>query len=148
MNTQPTSALQVVATHLVMEQLDDVAGLTTHPLDVTLSYDPADPIALTLTLHVEPAPVRWTFARELLTDGMFEPTGDGDVCVWPCLDLTGASVVMLELTSPSGEFLGRLATRDVAPFVRRMLAVVPLGSESDQLDLDALVERLVAPPTQ
>ena len=128
-----------------MQQFDDVAGLATRPLDVTFSYDPADPFAVSMTVHVEPGPVRWTFSRDLLAEGVYEPTGDGDVHVWPCLDTTGASVVMLELSSPDGEFLGELATRDVVPFVRTMLAVVPRGSEPDQLDLDALVEKLVGP---
>lgn len=144
-NTQRSSALDVVEARLTLQQYDDVAGLATHPLDVTLSYDPADPFAVTATLHGEPGPVRWSFARELLADGMFEPAGDGDVHVWPCVDAWGTAVVMLELSSPDGQFLGHMTTREVAPFVRRMLAVVPLGSEADHLDLDALVELLVGP---
>ena len=145
---QRSPELQVLETQLTMEQLHDVAGLATRPLRVMFTYDPADPFAVTMTAHGVPAPVRWTFSRELLTEGVYEPTGDGDVHVWPCLDVLGASVVMLELSSPDGVFLGRLATRDIVPFLRDMLAGVPFGRETEQLDLDALVERLAGPAKQ
>ena len=45
-NTQRSSALDVVEARLTLQQYDDVAGLATHPLEVTLSYDPADPVAV------------------------------------------------------------------------------------------------------
>ena len=69
----------------------DTEGLST-PLDAEFEYDPADPFAVSILFTDEPAPVRWTFARELLIEGFYEPTGDGDVHVWPCLNTEGAAV--------------------------------------------------------
>ena len=45
--------------------------------------------------------VEWLFARQLLTDGVTGPVGEGDVRVWPSVH--GPSRVMhLAMTSPSG----------------------------------------------
>ena len=127
-----------------MERFVDY-GVGTVPLDVTLSYDAADPFAVTVILHAEPGAVRWTFARDLLVDGMFAPAGleDGDVYVWPCLADGQVAVVVVELRSPTGEFMGQVATRDMGRFVDDMLGAVPLGSEADEVDLDAALERLL-----
>ena len=72
-------------TQVVTLELIDSTGAAT-PLETELSYDPADPFAVTATFLTVAGQVRWTFGRDLLIGGLFEPTGDGDVHVWPCLD--------------------------------------------------------------
>lgn len=121
----------------------DTEGLST-PLDAEFEYNPADPFAVSVLFADEPAPVRWTFARELLIEGFYEPTGDGDVHVWPCLNTEGAAVVILELSSPSGEVLVQVASRSLAAFIHQMVAMVPVGSEGDIVDLDAEINQLFA----
>jgi len=105
-------------------------------------YDAADPLAVTMVLESISGPVRWTFARELIVDGQFEPTGDGDVHVWPCLDSRGTAVVIVELHSPDGAILLQFPSRAVHEFVAASLATVPTGAE--QLDLDGWIEQLLA----
>jgi len=105
-------------------------------------YDPADPLAVTMVLESISGPVRWTFARELIAEGQFEPTGDGDVHVWPCLDSQGSAVVIVELHSPDGAILLQFPSRAVHAFVSASLEIVPEGTE--QLDLDGWIEQLLA----
>ena len=62
--------------------------------------------------------MRWTFGRELLSDGLYEPSGDGDVHVWPCLDSDGRAVVIIELCSPDGEALVQARTSDLSTLRR------------------------------
>jgi hypothetical protein len=121
----------------------DTEGLST-PLDAEFEYNPADPFAVSVLFADEPAPVRWTFARELLIEGFYEPTGDGDVHVWPCLNTEGAAVVILELSSPSGEVLVQVSSRSLAAFIHQMVAMVPVGTEGDIVDLDAAIDQLFA----
>lgn len=144
--SQQPAAPTIIESHLTMERFVD-HGVGTIPIEVTLSYDPADPFAVTVVLHAEGGPVRWLFARDLLVDGMFAPAGEeaGDVYAWPCLDNAGVAVVIVELRSPSGQLIGQIAARDLARFVRDMLGAVPLGSEGDHADMDAVVERLLQP---
>ena len=104
-----------------------------------LTYDPLDPFAVTLVFRTQPRPVRWTFARSLLTDGLLEPTGDGDVHVWASLDDAGMAVAMVELCSPDGDVLVQFRSHDVVSFLDRTEAVVPTGQESALLDLDATI---------
>jgi Streptomyces sporulation and cell division protein, SsgA len=104
-----------------------------------LTYDTGDPFAVTLVFRATPRPVRWTFARSLLTAGLTDPTGDGDVHVWPSLDDAGAAVVMVELCSPDGDVLVQLRTPDVAAFLDGTEAVVATGTEAEHLDLDAVI---------
>jgi hypothetical protein len=136
-----------VTAQAITEQLRlefvDTEGLST-PLDAEFEYNPADPFAVSILFTDEPAPVRWTFARELLIEGFFEPTGDGDVHVWPCLNTEGAAVVILELSSPSGEVLVQIASRELAAFIHPMVAMVPPGSEESMIDLDAEIGQLLA----
>jgi len=110
------------------------------PIDVGLGYDPTDPYAVRFTFgppSAHPAAgVVWTFSRDLLVDGVTTPTGEGDVQVWPCLDVDGRATVVVELRSPSGELALQVLTKDLNEFVRRTLDAVPHGTESDHLDLD------------
>lgn len=145
MHSQYPARLRAVESHVTMERVDELVD--GGQLRVTMSYDPSDPFAVTATLHSDSGPVRWTFGRELLTDGVHEPAGDGDVVVWPALDHEGRSVVVIELHSPDGSFAGQVFTRELAPFIRNMLGVVPIGCESELLDVDAGVERLLRPDT-
>ncbi|HET6165683.1 MAG TPA: SsgA family sporulation/cell division regulator [Marmoricola sp.] len=119
----------------------DTEGLST-PLDAEFEYNPADPFAVSILFSDEPTPVRWTFARELLVEGFYEPTGDGDVHVWPCLNTEGAAVVILELSSPSGEVLVQVSSRALSAFIHQMVAMVPAGSEAQHVDLDAEIAQL------
>src|SRR4051794_18580732 len=133
---------QAITEHMRMEFVD-TEGLST-PLDAEFEYNPADPFAVSVLFSDEPTPVRWTFARELLIEGFYEPTGDGDVHVWPCLDTTGSAVVILELSSPSGEVLVQVASRSLATFIHQMVAMVPQGAEETLVDLDAEIAQLLA----
>ncbi len=105
-----------------------------HHLSAEFNYNPADPWAVTMTLSTLAGPVEWTFARDLLIEGQYEPTGDGDVHVWPCLSACGEAVVIVELDSPSGESLLQFPTRAVQDFVYASLETVPQGAESANVD--------------
>ncbi len=136
-----------IATQAITEQLSlefvDTEGLST-PIDAEFEYNPTDPYAVSILFTDEPAPVRWTFARELLIEGFYEPTGDGDVHVWPCLNTEGAAVVILELSSPSGEVLVQVGSRDLASSSTRWWRWCPRAPRSRQVDLDAEIEQLLA----
>ena len=138
------STLPVIESPVAVERFDESGSLVQS--DALFSYDPSDPFAATLTLKAFPRDVRWTFARDLLIDGLFEPAGEGDVVVFPFLDPeTASAVTVLELRSPSGGFMAQLPQQELQAFVRAMLDSVPLGAESDLIDLDRLVDLLVAP---
>lgn len=130
-------------THHVAVDLIDSSGTAT-PLDAELQYDPSDPYAVTAVFKTGSQQVRWTFGRELLTNGLYEPTGDGDVHVWPCLDNSGHAVVIIELCSPDGEALVQARTGDMQAFVDRMNAVVLAGNESGLVDVDAAIAAILA----
>jgi Streptomyces sporulation and cell division protein, SsgA len=106
---------------------------------VDLAFDASDPYAVGVVFRTTGGPVRWTFARELLSDGLCEPAGDGDVHVWPCLDDCGLPVVVVELCSRSGDALVQLRAHDVVSFVDRTHVAVPVGEEHTHLDMDALI---------
>jgi hypothetical protein len=116
----------------------------TEHLDGEFSFDPADPYAVTMKLEARSGSVTWTFARELLAEGLYHPSGDGDVQVWPCLSNTGDAVVIVELCSPDGTALLQTGSRAVQMFVTSIYDAVPDGTESSYVSIDALVEQLLA----
>jgi hypothetical protein len=112
-----------------------------HDLSAEFCYDLADPWAVTMALETASGPVCWTFARDLLVEGQYEPVGDGDVHVWPCLSPSGEAVVIVELDSPAGETLLQFPTRAVQDFVYASLQAVPLGEE--QVDVDSWLDAML-----
>jgi hypothetical protein len=107
------------------------------PVTANIRYDASDPYAVTVTFFTGAAdPVRWTFARQLLTDGVEHSVGEGDVRVWP-VHSDGSPVVFIALSSPSGRALFEAALADVVEFLGRSYTAVPTGAESDFVDVDS-----------
>ncbi len=122
-------------------QIATVNAEQDHDLSAEFSYDLADPWAVTMTLETASGQVCWTFARNLLVEGQYEPVGEGDVHVWPCLSPCGEAVVIVELDSPAGETLLQFPTRAVQDFVYASLEAVPQGSE--KVDVDSWLDKLL-----
>lgn len=137
-NTRNTAT---AVTQLVTLELIDPLGDAT-PLETELAYDPKDPFAVSATFMTVAGQVRWTFSRDLLLAGLHEPTGDGDVHVWPCLDNAGRSVVIIELCSPDGEALVQAAATDIAAFVEQITSAVVPGTET--IDIEAAIAAIFA----
>ncbi|MFP3992123.1 SsgA family sporulation/cell division regulator [Streptomyces sp. E11-3] len=115
------------------------------PVPARLTYRTDDPYAVHITFHIgSEQPVNWTFARELLVEGVFRPCGHGDVRVWPT-KFDGRSVVLMALSSPDGEALLEAPTAAVSAWLERTLRAVPPGSESEQLGIDDGLAELLAP---
>jgi hypothetical protein len=136
-----TKIARVVTENVELEFVDQQGEASA--IDADLVFDPADPYAVTMVFRTGVQEVRWTFGRELLVDGLYEPTGDGDVHVWPCLSSTGAAVVIIELSSPDGELLVQAPSRKVSNFVATMLVEVPDGQETAFVDFDTELATLL-----
>ncbi|MET9498205.1 SsgA family sporulation/cell division regulator [Streptomyces sp. NPDC006552] len=118
------------------------------PVPARLTYRTDDPYAVHITFHLgSEHPVHWTFARELLVEGVFRPCGHGDVRIWPT-KVDGRSVVLMALSSPDGDALLEAPTVPVSAWLERTLRVVPPGSEAGQLGIDdGLAELLATTPS-
>ena len=138
MNTAPLTVTQPVTVELV----GPTGGVT--PVRSELHYDPRDPYAMTAVFMAGESQVKWTFGGDLLRHGLNEPTGDGDVHVWPCLDADGRAVVIIELCSPDGDALVQARTDELSTFVERMNKAVEPGSESALVDIDATIAAIFA----
>lgn len=108
-----------------------------------LCYDGEDPFAVRMafppTATLEGTEVSWAFSRELLTVGMDEPAGLGDVRVRPF----GYDRTVLEFHAPEGVAMVHVRTSEVRRFLDRSLSVVPVGREHLYLDLDHDVAELL-----
>jgi hypothetical protein len=130
-------------TQRLMVDLRTAQGHTV-PIILELGYAADDPYTVGVSFHPDDRPVRWEFARDLLSEGLHEPSGDGDVHVWPCLDDHGRAIVVVELCSPHGDALVEIRLGDAVGFVDRMHALVPMGEESSCLDTDAAILAIFA----
>jgi hypothetical protein len=113
------------------------------PVDAALEYDITDPFAVHLVIAAGDGLVRWSFARDLLIEGVKAPAGEGDVRIVP---VGGRSErrVRIVLTSPDGAATLEAPLAEMVEFLTATYAAVPSGSESDLLDVDALVAQLLA----
>lgn len=141
--TNTTNTTDTTAAPVLSVSVPFLSGESaTEHLDGEFSFDPRDPYAVTMRLDARSGSVTWTFARDLLAEGIYEPSGDGDVHVWPCLSSTGQAVVIVELSSPDGSALLQTPSREVQAFVSEIYAAVPEGTET--VEMDALVAQLLA----
>lgn len=136
MTTRPTSVSSELQLRLV------VPGAASLPVRADLDYDVTDPYAVTVSFHTGTGSatsdvVQWTFARQLLSDGVTVPAGEGDVQVWPSTGASGGAVVCLSLSSPSGRALFEVPLSDLVEFLGRTYDAVPTGAESDHVDVEA-----------
>ncbi|MFF9701813.1 SsgA family sporulation/cell division regulator [Streptomyces griseofuscus] len=114
------------------------------PVPARLAYRSDDPYAVHVVFHINSEfPVHWTFARDLLVEGVFRPCGHGDVRVRPTKS-GGRSVVLMALTSPDGDALLEAPTPQVSAWLERTLRMVPPGTEGGQLGIDDALDQLLA----
>ncbi|MEN8652409.1 SsgA family sporulation/cell division regulator [Streptomyces sp. 21So2-11] len=111
---------------------------------VSLTYDGDDPLAVHLSfpsaVSCDGNPVTWIFARDLLATGLYVPAGAGDVRVWP----HDERWVAVKLIAPLGYALVELDRRGLRHFLAHAFKAVPPTRESRRLDVDALIEALLA----
>ncbi|GHJ41831.1 SsgA family sporulation/cell division regulator [Streptomyces sp. TS71-3] len=112
-------------------------------VSATLHYDRSDPFAVRMTFPaaatLEGVEVCWTFARELLDDGMEDASGEGDVHIRPY----GYDRTVLEFHAPEGTALVHVRSHELRRFLRRTHTLVPAGEEGQHLDLDQDLDQLM-----
>jgi hypothetical protein len=107
------------------------------PLDAELHYSADDPLAV--EAHFDDGsdePIRWVFARDLLSDGMDQRTGEGDIVVWPTIGSNGEPVVHFRLHSPHGDAVLEASADALEEFVAATWRLVPPGTEHRHMDID------------
>jgi len=113
-------------------------------VQTTLGYREEDPYAISLTFHSHSGDVEWVVSRTLLLQGLAAPAGEGDVKVYPSIDDQARAVVVLDFSSPDGRLVATTNSREIQGFLARTFAAVPVGTESAHLDVDGLIEALLA----
>ena len=109
----------------------------------TLGYHAEDPFAVSLTFHAGSGDVSWVVARTLLLQGLAAPAGEGDVKVYPSIDEDARAVAILDFCSPDGRLVAQADSRELQGFLARTFSAVPVGTESQHLDMDGLIANLL-----
>ncbi|WP_367125580.1 SsgA family sporulation/cell division regulator [Streptomyces phytohabitans] len=111
------------------------------PLRACFSYHAEDPYVVLLDFYRDTRkPVRWVFARHLLTAGLKSSAGQGDVRVWRS---ACGSQVGLRLISDQGDALFMMPATALTEWLDRTYRLVPPGEEAGFLDVDASLDRLL-----
>jgi hypothetical protein len=108
----------------------------------TFRYSSAEPLAVHVGFPPEASlegdAVTWTFARDLLEEGLERPAGRGDVQLWPC----GPGHTVVELHAPGGIAMLLFAAPLLRRFLQHTYAAVPAGQEDLQDAVDRGLEAL------
>lgn len=114
------------------------------PIEATFHYTEADPLAVWVEMRTPAGrTVTWAVSRDLLFDGTEEPSGMGDVRLWPSLVGT-RRVLHMRLEARGRSCLFEM---DLAPLQEWLLETFELvhpGTELAQVEWDAVVAALVA----
>ncbi len=114
-----------------------VEGRPVQQIKAVFEFQQDRPYAVRLHLSAsDHPPVQWVFARDLLIEGLTCPVGLGDVRVDP-----GTHTVGITLTSPGGTLGFAVNRNELTSFCARIIAEVPVGTESGFFDLDHEIQR-------
>ncbi|MGW3729613.1 SsgA family sporulation/cell division regulator [Streptomyces sp. NPDC000851] len=122
-----------------------VSPETSLPVSMRLRYEPSDPYVVhaAFTAAETDDPVEWVLGRDLLADGLLGPAGEGDVRAWTAGEHDRCDLYLL-FSPPAGTALLRIPAQQLGVFLRETEAMVPRGSESESMDLDASLTFLLA----
>jgi hypothetical protein len=140
-DTQMESATSLTR-QIHLRLLVAAGGAATVP--TTVAYNSADPYAVRATMHTPDGPVEWILSRDLLHDGLQQPSGVGDLQVAPGTDERGRALLSIELNTPDGHAVLQADALEISTFLADTFRAVPLGDESAHLDIDAALALLVA----
>jgi hypothetical protein len=124
MNAHDAHVAQVVPTRLDRHQDEEISA--------TFTYRADDPYAVTAVFSTREGDIWWSFARDLLLDGLTHATGDGDVKVCPI----SANEIGFKLESPDGAARLVCDRTTLLWFVDQIFAIVPAGEESCYFEMD------------
>ncbi len=127
-------------------------------LTAGLSYTSADPYAMRMAFRVgSDNAVEWIFSRDLLAASLVAREGIGDVKAWPsptsCDPAAGGAlaraaaahgILNIALSSPFGQAQFEASAQEVRAFLDQTYQLVPTGTESAYLDLDAELTELLS----
>lgn len=109
----------------------------------SLEYRAEEPYAVRATFRTGAADIEWTFARDLISEGMTRPAGEGDVVVWT--EIAGPKpLVVLALNSPSGQAVLEVDRSVIEVFLARTYDIVPAGSETMELLVDSWIAQILS----
>jgi hypothetical protein len=106
------------------------------------AYDASEPFTISVSFQTEDDFwVEWLFARDLLVNGMTGAAGIGDVRLRP-RRTSGRTALQLEIESPEGHAVLEFDRESVQRFLEATIAIVPVGEESDNFDVDGLIDEI------
>ncbi|MBD0673933.1 SsgA family sporulation/cell division regulator [Streptomyces sp. CBMA156] len=109
---------------------------------VRLYYQSTDPYAVHCSFYVTPDHVvQWMFARDLLDQGLTEPTGTGDVKITP---IDQSRRFSIELESPAGYARLEGPAASVRAWLAKTFEVVPAGRETERIDIDSFLAEVLS----
>ena len=119
-------------TTAAVEAPGDIEGVR---LPVVFHYDPADPLAVTLSFWGDKGGVNWVIARDLLHDGLAGISGVGDLTAW--VSVSDQNRYYLRIKSGPAVTLFSLETNDIQSFLSLAYDSVAAGDEMQAADVDA-----------
>jgi hypothetical protein len=111
---------------------------------IHLQYRSTDPYAVELTIRVRgQKPITWLFGRELLDDGLRQPSGVGDIRIAPC-PLAPTALLHVTLRDDVGAIDLEMRFAPVAEFLQLTYLQVAQGTEGLFVAVEDDVRALVS----
>ena len=113
-------------------------GLT---MPCKFSYDPRDPLAVTVTFKADDAwSVCWVIDRQLLADGLTARCGEGDVVIWPLCDQDGQSPSLCLRIGNTNTALFEIPAEPLGQRLEETYGLIAPGTELDGVNWDELLQ--------
>ena len=127
---------------LVQQDMFTVLHGQPTPVVTRWSYSAYDPFAVSIAVRARPdRGVEWLVARELVSAGLDASAGEGGVRMRP-RSVQGYDIVEIEIRSHDGRAVLEVDQDLLRSFVEATLAMVPVGTEAERMDLDGEIARI------
>jgi len=130
----------MIAVDVVFDRVFADLDVSPVPVRVELGYTAASPLVVQALFDTGDELVEWLIGRDLLRAGLTEPVGIGGVVVQPA----PGGRVLIELASPDGDSMFSVPADALHEFLNATFAEVPAGSEVELIDLDTVIQGLLA----
>jgi len=112
------------------------------PVVTRWSYAADDPFAVVLAVRTRSDRwVEWMVARDLVVEALEGPAGYGPVRMRPQI-VQGYDIAGIEISSHDGRAILEVDRDLLRSFVESTVELVPLGAESDCMDIDSEIAKL------
>ncbi|MFG2440974.1 SsgA family sporulation/cell division regulator [Streptomyces sp. NPDC048508] len=111
------------------------------PVFATFRYKESDPFAVSIDFIFDGTVTSWKFARELIKEGLRQPSGQGDITIWTAANDAKSYSIYFRLHSTEGVTIMEGDFHSISQWLEQSYMIIPCGAESLSIDWEVILRK-------